>query len=186
MSRFRFVSTPLSGLQCVERFRFEDHRGFLSRLFCADEFSAAGFAMSVAQINHTLTRSAGTVRGMHYQLPPFAEMKLVSCIRGRVFDVAVDLRAGSSTFLHWHGEILSPENRRALAIPNGFAHGFQALDADCELLYLHSAPYRPETEQALNACDPRFNIDWPLPISVMSERDREHAILKKEFTGIVL
>ena len=117
MSRFRFLDTPLAGLQCVDRLRLEDHRGFLSRLFCSDEFAAAGFALSVAQINHTLTRSAGAVRGMHYQLPPFAEMKLVTCVRGRVFDVAVDLRADSPTFLQWHGEILSSDNCRALAIP---------------------------------------------------------------------
>jgi dTDP-4-dehydrorhamnose 3,5-epimerase len=185
MSRLRFISTPLPGLQRVERFRLEDHRGCLSRLFCAEEFAAAGFAMSVAQINHTLTQREGTVRGMHYQLPPFTEMKLVACIRGRVFDVAVDLRADSPTFLRWHGEILSPDNRRALAIPQGFAHGFQALDADCELLYLHSAPYRPEAERALNACDPRLGIDWPMPIADMSERDRGHAMLTNEFTGIV-
>ena len=186
MSRFRFVSTPLSGLQCVERLPLEDHRGFLSRLFCADEFSAAGLAMSVAQINQTLTRCEGAVRGMHYQLPPFAEIKLVTCIRGRVFDVAVDLRAGSPTFLCWHGEILSPDNRLALAIPQGFAHGFQALDADSELLYLHSAPYCPEVERALNAIDPVLGINWPLPISDISERDRGHAMLTKEFTGVIL
>lgn len=186
MSRFHFVSTPLPGLLCIERLRLEDHRGFLSRLFCAEEFSAAGFAMSVAQINQTLTRCKGAVRGMHYQLPPFAEIKLVTCIRGRAFDVAVDLRAGSPSFLRWHGEILSPDNRRALAIPQGFAHGFQALEADCELLYLHSAPYRPEAERALNACDPRLRIDWPLPIADLSERDRGHAMLSKDFTGIFL
>jgi dTDP-4-dehydrorhamnose 3,5-epimerase len=186
MPRFHFVSTPLPGLQCVERLLLEDHRGYLSRLFCAEEFSAAGFAMSVAQINHTLTRSTGTVRGLHFQLSPFAEKKLVSCIRGRVFDVAVDLRAGSPTFLHWHGEILSSENRCALAIPEGFAHGFQALELDCELLYLHSAPYSPDTEQALNPCDPRLAINWPLPIVNLSERDRKHAMLTEEFKGIVL
>lgn len=186
MPRFRFISTPLLDLQCAERLSLEDHRGFLSRLFCAEEFSAAGFAMSVAQINQTLTRCEGAVRGMHYQLPPFAEMKLVTCIRGRVFDVAVDLRAGSPTFLHWHGEILSPDNRRALAIPQGFAHGFQALELDCELLYLHSAPYSPDAERALNACDPRLRIGWPLPMSDMSERDRGHAMLTEDFTGIAL
>jgi len=185
MPRFSFVSTPLPGLQCVERLRLEDHRGFLSRIFCADEFSASGFAMSVAQINHTLTQHEGTVRGMHYQLPPFSEMKLVSCIRGRVFDVAVDLRADSPTFLRWHGEVLSPDNRRALAIPEGFAHGFQTLDADCELLYLHSVPYLPEVERALNACDPRLGIDWPLPITDMSERDQGHTMLTEDFPGIV-
>lgn len=186
MSRFNFISTPLPGLQCVENLRLEDHRGYLSRLFCADEFSAAGAAISVAQINQTLTRCKGAVRGMHYQLPPFAETKLVICIRGRVFDVAVDLRARSPTFLCWHGEILSSDNRRALAIPQGFAHGFQTLDADCELLYLHSAPYRPEMERALNACDPRLGITWPLPIADMSERDRGHAVLTEEFAGIVI
>ncbi len=186
MSRFRFISTSLAGLQTVERIRVEDHRGFLSRIFCADEFATEGFAMSVAQINHTQTRRKGAVRGMHYQLPPFAEMKLVTCVRGQVFDVAVDLRAGSPTFLQWHGEILSPDNRRAMAIPQGFAHGFQALDAHCELLYLHSAPYRPEAERALNACDPRLCIDWPQPIADISERDRQHAMLTNEFTGIVL
>jgi dTDP-4-dehydrorhamnose 3,5-epimerase len=186
MPRFHFVSTPLPGLQCVERLLLEDHRGYLSRLFCAEEFSAAGFAMSVAQINHTLTRSPGTVRGLHFQLPPFAEMKLVTCIRGRVFDVAVDLRAGSPSFLRWHGEILSPDNRRALAIPQGFAHGFQALELDCELLYLHSAPYSSDAERALNPCDPRLAIHWPLPTVNLSERDRKHAMLTEEFKGIVL
>lgn len=186
MSRFHFLATPLAGLQCVDRLRLEDHRGFLSRLFCADEFAAAGFALSVAQINHTLTRSAGAVRGMHYQLPPFAEMKLVTCMRGQVFDVAVDLRAGSPTFLHWHGEVLSPENGRALAIPQGFAHGFQVLGDDCELVYLHSAPYRPEAERAVNALDARLAIDWPLPVAEMSDRDRSHAMLSENFTGIVL
>jgi dTDP-4-dehydrorhamnose 3,5-epimerase len=186
MSRFRFFDTPLAGLRCVDRLRLEDHRGFLSRLFCADEFAAAGFSLSVAQINHTLTRSAGAIRGMHYQLPPFAEMKLVTCVRGRVFDVAVDLRAGSPTFLQWHGEILSPENGRALAIPQGFAHGFQALDDDSELVYLHSAPYCQEAERAVNALDVRLGVDWPLPVAELSERDRCHAMLSENFTGITL
>lgn len=186
MSRFRFNSTPLPGLQCVERHCIEDHRGFLSRLYCADEFAAAGCVLSIAQINQTLTRRSGAVRGMHYQLPPFAELKLVTCIRGSVFDVAIDVRAGSPTFLCWHGEVLSPENGRALIIPQGFAHGFQALDADCELLYLHSAPHRPEAERALNACDPRLSLDWPLPITEMSDKDRGHAMLNQDFTGIVL
>ncbi len=185
MSRFRFLDTPLTGLRCVDRLALEDHRGFLSRLFCAEEFAAAGFALSVEQINHTLTRCRGAVRGMHYQLPPFAEMKLVTCVRGEVFDVAVDLRAASPSFLRWHGEVLSPDNRRALAIPQGFAHGFQALSEDCELLYLHSAPYRPEAEQALNACDPLLGIEWPLPITEMSERDRGHTMLTTSFCGVV-
>lgn len=186
MPQFRFHPTPLPGLNCVERVCLEDHRGHLSRFFCAEEFSSAGLAMSVAQINQTLTRCQGAVRGMHYQLPPFAEMKLVTCIRGRVFDVAVDLRAHSPTFLNWHGEILSPENHRALLIPQGFAHGFQTLEADCELLYLHSAPYRPEAERALNVLDPRLGINWRLPIAEMSARDYRHSMLTGDFKGIAI
>ena len=186
MTRFCFIPTPLAGLISVERLNLEDHRGFLSKLFCAEDFSAAGFGMSIAQINQTLTKRVGTVRGMHYQLPPFAEMKLVTCIRGRIFDVAIDLRANSPTFMRWHGEILSSDNRCALAIPPGFAHGFQTLESNCELLYIHSAPYRPGEERAINAIDPRLSINWPMPISEMSDRDRKHAFLTKDFTGVVV
>ena len=186
MPRFRFSPTPLAGLLCVDRLQLADARGFLSRLFCTEEFAAAGFTISVVQINHTLTRSRGVVRGMHYQMPPHAEAKLVSCIRGQVYDAAVDLRAGSPTFLQWHGEVLSADNGRALAIPQGFAHGFQAMCEDCELVYLHSAPYRSEAEGAVNVCDVRLGITWPLPISEMSDRDRGHPSLADEFSGIVL
>lgn len=174
----------MAGLMRVERLRVGDHRGFLSRLYCADEFAAAGVALSIAQINHTQTRTRGAVRGMHFQWPPHAEAKLVSCVRGQVFDVAVDLRAGSPTFLHWHGESLSEENGRALLIPPGFAHGFQTCSDDCELVYLHSAPYRPESEGAAHALDPRLAIAWPLPITEMSARDRAHPFLPADYTGI--
>jgi dTDP-4-dehydrorhamnose 3,5-epimerase len=186
MSRFRFFSTPIIGLSCVERRRVEDHRGYLSRLFCSEEFAEAGHKMLVAQINQTLTRRKGTVRGMHFQFPPATEIKLVTCTRGRVFDVALDLRADSSTFLQWHGEVLSSDNRRALVIPAGFAHGFQALEDDCELIYLHSAHYQPESECAINACDPSLKIEWPILISEMSDRDRGHPMLKNDFQGILL
>ena len=127
MNRFRIQSTPLSGLQVITRQMLGDHRGFLSRLFCADELAQAGWTKPIAQINHTYTAKKGTVRGMHFQHPPHAEMKLVSCIRGEVWDVAVDLRANSPTFLHWHAEVLSADNHKALLIPEGFAHGFQTL-----------------------------------------------------------
>ena len=169
---------------CVDRLRVGDHRGFLARLYCAEEFAAAGAALSIAQINHTQTRKRGAVRGMHFQRPPHAEAKLVSCVRGRVFDVAVDLRAGSPTFLHWHGETLSEENGRALFIPRGFAHGFQACSDDCELVYLHSAPYRPEAEGAVHALDPRLAIAWPQPIEEMSARDQAHPFLPTDYPGI--
>ena len=184
MSRFEFVDTPLAGLVIVERQRTEDQRGFFSRFFCAQELAAIGFTLPVAQMNHTLTRRRGAVRGMHYQHPPHSEDKLVSCLRGEVFDVAVDLRADSPTFLRWYGAILSAENRKSLFIPQGFAHGFQTLADDCELLYLHSRPYVAGAEGAVNAREPRIGIDWPLEFTDVSERDANHSPLTFEFTGL--
>ncbi|MDD5383755.1 MAG: dTDP-4-dehydrorhamnose 3,5-epimerase [Gallionella sp.] len=186
MSRFDFIPTPLVGLMLVQRKAIEDHRGFLSRFYCADEFRATGITKPIAQINHTLTRQRGAVRGLHFQHPPHAEAKLVSCLKGEILDVAVDLRRDSSTFLHWHGEILSATNRKSLLIPEGYAHGFQALTGDCELIYLHTVVYHPEAEGALNVADPKLNIAWPLPIDDLSERDRNHPFIKSDFQGIVL
>lgn len=178
------VATPIAGLTVLQRSRIEDGRGFLSRLFCAELMRAAGFDQPIAQINHTLTRRCGSVRGLHFQYPPHAEVKLVSCIRGEVFDVAVDLRRGSPTFLRWHGEVLSADNQRSLLIPRGFAHGFQALTDDCELIYLHSTAYTPVSEGALSALDPLLAVAWPLAIADMSERDRAHAPIDTGFQGI--
>jgi dTDP-4-dehydrorhamnose 3,5-epimerase len=184
MSRFAITDLPLEGLRLVERLPHRDARGFLARIFCAEELAAAGWTGPVAQINHSCTASKGSVRGLHYQLPPHAEMKLVTCLRGAVWDVAVDLRAGSPTFLHWHGEALSAENHRALLIPEGFAHGFQTLTGDAELLYCHSAAYAPGAEAALNALDPRLAIAWPAPVGDMSDRDRAHELLTAAFEGV--
>jgi dTDP-4-dehydrorhamnose 3,5-epimerase len=186
MSRFDFVPTPLAGLMLVQRKAMEDHRGFLSRLYCADEFRETGFDRPIAQINHTLTRRKGTVRGLHFQHPPHAETKLVSCLKGEIFDLAVDLRRDSPTFLKWHGDVLSAANRKSLLIPKGYAHGFQALTNDCELIYLHTENYHPEIEDALNVTDPALNIAWPLPISDLSERDRNHSYLTEDFQGIAI
>jgi dTDP-4-dehydrorhamnose 3,5-epimerase len=146
----------------------------------------AGITKSIAQINHTITRKKGAVRGLHFQHPPHAETKVVSCLRGEIFDVAVDLRSGSPTFLQWHGEILSAGNRKSMLIPEGYAHGFQALTEDCELIYLHTAAYHPEAEGALNVADPRLNIAWPLPFVDLSDRDRSHPLIDKIFHGIDL
>lgn len=186
MSRFDFIPASLPGLLVVQRKAIADHRGFLSRFYCADEFREAGISKPVAQINQTLTRQKGAVRGLHFQHPPHAEVKMVSCIKGEIYDVAVDLRRDSPTFLQWHGEILSADNRKSLLIPEGFAHGFQALTEDCELIYLHTAHYHSESEGALNVSDPKLAIAWPLPINDLSERDRKHPFIKSDFPGITL
>jgi len=185
VNRFTLTDLPLPGLKLIERQRLGDSRGFLARLFCAEELAAAGWHKPIAQINHTFTALQGTVRGMHYQTPPHAEMKLVSCIRGEIRDVALDLRADSPTYLQWHAETLSADNRRALLIPEGFAHGFQALTDDVELIYVHSAAYNPAAEAGLNALDPKLAIKWPLSVAVLSERDRSHPMLTGEFVGFL-
>ncbi|MEJ8847076.1 dTDP-4-dehydrorhamnose 3,5-epimerase family protein [Variovorax rhizosphaerae] len=183
-ARFSIAETTLDGLVCIQRKQQEDVRGFFSRFFCADELRAAGFRDPIQQINHTLTRRRGSVRGFHFQRPPHAETKFVSCIRGEVFDVAVDLRRGSGTFLRWHGQRLSADNHCSLLIPKGFAHGFQALSDDAELVYLHSEPYNPMAEGALNVLDPALAVAWPLPLGDLSERDANHPYLTTDFGGI--
>jgi dTDP-4-dehydrorhamnose 3,5-epimerase len=184
MSRLTFTETGIAGLTIVERSRIGDARGFLCRLFCSEELQAAGWRKPIAQINHTMTRRRGTVRGMHYQTPPHSEMKLVSCLRGEVWDVAVDIRRGSPTFLQWRAERLSSENLRALVIPEGMAHGFQALTDDVELLYCHSAHYTPGADLGLNPRDPALSIAWPAGIEEISARDAAHPYLTDRFEGI--
>jgi dTDP-4-dehydrorhamnose 3,5-epimerase len=186
MSRFTIFDTPIADLKIVERQQLGDNRGFLSRLFCAKEHAAAGWHKPIAQINQTLTQKHGTVRGLHYQNAPYAEMKLVTCLRGAIWDVAVDLRAGSPTFLQWHAEELSAANHRALLIPEGYAHGFQTLCDDCELIYLHSRAYTPEAEAGLNPKDPTLTITWPLAITELSDRDAQHPMLNHQFKGVAL
>lgn len=186
MSRFTVTALPIAGLNLIERQRLGDSRGFLSRLFCAEELSAAGWNKPIAQINHTHTAQRGTVRGLHFQHPPHAEMKLVSCLRGAIWDVAVDLRAGSPTFLQWHAQELSAINNRALLIPEGFAHGFQTLSDDCELIYLHSAAHAAGAEGGLSPHDPLLSIAWPLPITELSNRDAQHPMLNHQYKGMTL
>jgi dTDP-4-dehydrorhamnose 3,5-epimerase len=184
MKRLEITHLPLAGLKLITRHRLGDSRGSFSRLFCAEELAPAGWTKPIAQINHTVTPKRGTVRGMHFQHPPHSEMKLVSCLRGEVYDVAVDLRQGSATFLSWHGEMLSADNNKAMLIPVGFAHGFQALTDDVELLYCHSAPFAAGFEGGVQPTDPLLGIAWPRPIALLSERDSGHPLLTDSFAGI--
>lgn len=185
-TRFQPQPTALAGLTLLTRARFGDERGFLSRLFCAEELPALGWPGSVMQVNETATRFAGTVRGMHFQHAPFEECKLVTCVQGRIVDVAVDLRRGSPTFLQHVAVELSEDNACSLLIPAGFAHGFQALSDNVRMIYMHSAPFRPEAEGGLHAQDPSLKIAWPLPVHNLSERDQNHPLLAPDFEGLIV
>lgn len=186
MTSLTVADLPLAGLKHVQRQLLGDERGVFARLFCADELAAAGWRVPVAQVNHSLTRGRGTARGLHYQLAPHAEMKLVSCVRGEVWDVALDLRAGSPTFLQWHAERLNAADGAAMLIPAGFAHGFQTLSDEAELVYCHSRAYAPQAEAGLHVRDARLAISWPLPLQALSPRDAGFAWLTPEFEGVVL
>jgi len=177
LSGLTITPLPLDGLCLVERRRHADERGEFARLWSADALSAHGFPFGPVQVNHSVTRNRGTIRGLHYQAPPHTETRLVSCIRGEIYDVAIDLRPDSPTFLQWHAERLSPENGRGLLIPEGFAHGFQTLTDDCEIVYCHARPYAAEAESGVAFDDPALSISWPLTPTVVSDRDRGHAPL---------
>jgi dTDP-4-dehydrorhamnose 3,5-epimerase len=178
--RIDILATDIADLRVLQRKPLGDNRGYLERMFCAGELDALLDGGRIVQINHTLTAKRGTVRGLHFQHPPHAETKFVSCLRGEVFDVAVDLRSDSSTFLRWHAEVLSADNHRSLVIPEGFAHGFQTLTDDCEMLYFHTAAYCAEAEGGLNVLEPKLAIIWPLEVIALSERDRAHPFLAGE------
>lgn len=182
----KLLPTPLAGVVVVETSAFRDDRGAFSRLFCEEELAQVLGSRRIVQINHSLTDAVGAVRGLHYQRPPHAETKLVRCLRGRVWDLALDLRADSPTFLRWHAEELSADNAKMLVIPEGCAHGFQVLEAASELLYLHTAAYCPDAEAGVSPTDPAVQIGWPLPIGDLSVRDAQHPALPPKFRGIAV
>jgi dTDP-4-dehydrorhamnose 3,5-epimerase len=179
-----FEATPLAGLTAFIGRRRVDERGSFVRIYDAGEFSAIKRELVFVQANLSRTTARGTLRGMHFQRPPAADAKLVRCLKGAVFDVAVDLRADSTTFLQWHGIELSAAADAGILIPEGFAHGFQALTDDAELLYLHTAAYVPALEGGLRHDDPRLDIRWPLPAQNVSARDRAFPLLDTSFAGI--
>lgn len=179
-----FTRLPLDGLHLIESEPFADIRGRFARLHCSRELGDAGLDIRIVQINHSVTKTVGAVRGMHFQYPPHAEVKIVRCMRGKCFDVAVDLRPDSKTYLKWHGEILSGDDDKALFIPQGFAHGFQVIESDTELLYLHSEFYSKEHEGGVRFDDPALAIEWPLPPTDVSDRDVNHPLIDEKFKGI--
>lgn len=185
-ARFDIKSTPLTGLKVLTRKPVGDSRGWFERMFCMDELQDILGSRNLVQVNRTLTQKKGSVRGMHFQHAPSAEMKFVSCLRGEVFDVAVDLRPGSATFLQWHAELLNGATLKTLAIPEGFAHGFQTLTDDCEMFYLHTAAHDTAAEGGLNPKDPSLAIHWPLPIAELSARDAGHPRIAGDYSGVRL
>jgi dTDP-4-dehydrorhamnose 3,5-epimerase len=178
--------SPIPRVMVVETAVYTDHRGAFARLFCQETLKEVLGSRTIVQINYSRTHTVGAVRGLHFQRAPHAEMKLVRCLKGKVWDVAVDLRAGSSTFMHWHAEELSAVNARMLVIPEGCAHGFQVLEADSELLYLHTAFYEPGAEGGIRHNDPRVAIPWPLPVADMSDRDSNHPLIAADFSGLTV
>lgn len=177
-------TTAIHDLVVVINDTHTDPRGMFSRLYCNDILKEYLGSRQIVQINHSITYNTGTIRGLHYQKPPHDEMKLVRCIKGKVWDVTVDLRKGSPTFLKWHAEELSPDNMRMMIIPEGCAHGFQVLKKNSELIYLHTTPYTPSAEAGIRPNDPMLEISWPLPIKDLSDRDRNHPLLTENFNGI--
>ena len=156
------------------------------RFFCAEELAPVLNHRQIVQINHSRTLHCGAVRGLHYQHAPHAEMKLVRCVRGAVFDVAVDIRAGSPSRLQYFAQELRANDGKMFVIPEGFAHGFQALEDHCELLYLHTAAYCRSSESGLRHDDPAIGLKWPLDVVELSDRDRSHAYITEEFIGLAL
>lgn len=180
----KFHEAPLKGAYTIELEKRGDHRGFFARLFCVEEFAAHGLQSSFAQINTSLTGRKGTLRGMHYQLPPSAEVKVVRCIAGALFDVVLDLRPDSPSFGKWFGATLSAENRLMMYCPKGFAHGFITLEENTEAFYLVSDPYAPGLERGVRFNDPKFRIEWPIEPREISDKDNAWPDFDPDWHGV--
>jgi len=179
-------NTVIPGVCVIATTSYKDDRGAFTRLYCAQELAPIIAQREIVQINHSITKTRGIIRGFHYQKEPWSEMKLIRCIKGRVWDVALDLRLNSPTFLKWHALELSQTNDLMLVIPEGCAHGFQVLEANSELLYLHTQYYSPEADCGVRYDDPRIGISWPLTPVGISSRDKNHPALTTDFKGLYL
>jgi dTDP-4-dehydrorhamnose 3,5-epimerase len=180
----KFTPLSLEGSFSIDLSPYEDERGRFTRILCMRELASIGHDKKIVQVNCSFTKKKGAIRGMHFQYPPRAEIKMVTCLHGRVFDVIIDIRQGSPTFLQWAGMELSETNHRAVYIPEGFAHGFQTLEDNCELIYFHTEFYDKNAEGGLRYNDERIGIVWPLPPSDISDKDRSHKSLTEGFKGI--
>jgi dTDP-4-dehydrorhamnose 3,5-epimerase len=178
--------TSIADLMVAEGQVFKDGRGSFARLFCEQELLSVIGHRKIVQINHSCTQAVGALRGLHFQRAPHAEMKLVRCLKGKVWDVAVDLRPHSLSYRRWYAHELSPQNAHMMVIPEGFAHGFQVLEAGSELLYLHTAFYKPEAEGGVRHDDPALAITWPLPVTDISLRDSSHAYIDNSIGRTIL
>jgi len=181
----KFIPASIEDVFIVEPELFSDSRGWFARTYCKTEFKEIGHTKEWVQINHSFTVNKGAIRGMHYQVPPHSEIKLIRCISGAAWDVAIDLRKNSDTFLKWVSVELTAANKKMIYIPEAFAHGFQALTDNCELIYHHSSFYAKEAERGIRYDDPMVAIKWPLPVTDISERDLSHTLLDKTFKGIL-
>ena len=173
-----FTETRLKGAFIIAPEMIHDERGFFARTWSPEDFAGRGLNPRVAQCNLSYNRKSGTVRGMHFQAKPHEEAKLVRCSRGAIYDVAVDLREGSPTYLQWTAAELTQDNRLMFYIPEGFAHGYQTLADDTEIFYQVSEYYRPESARGLRWDDPALGVEWPLPVSLISPRDGEHPLIE--------
>ncbi len=178
-----FRPLKLKSAYLIDLQKHEDTRGFFARYYCAEEFANHGLNTQWLQMNNSLSKKKGTLRGLHFQYPPHAEIKLIRCIKGAVWDVIVDIRKKSTTYGKWFGIELNEENRSMIYVPKGFAHGFQSLCDEAELLYMHSERYAPNADGGINPLDPELKIKWPLDISEISERDLKHPNVSEIFNG---
>ena len=186
MTNFIFTQTKLKGLYLIAPKPKTDGRGYFERLYCIEEFKELGLQKPISNINRSFTKQKGTIRGLHFQYPPFQEIKIIICLKGSVYDVSVDIRKDSPTFLQWHGETLTEKSEKMIIVPKGFAHGFQTLEDNVDFMYFNTSPYSKENESGLNYNDPALNISWPLKTTEISDKDKNHRFISTDFKGIDL
>jgi len=181
-----FIPTPINGLYVVSVKKLVDERGIFARTYCKTDFKKIGFDKEFVQFNHSFNKSIGTIRGMHFQKIPFAETKLIRCVQGAVYDVAVDIRKDSSTFLQAFGIELNEDNMLSILIPEGFAHGFQTLQDNTALIYHHTAFYTPGADFGFRFNDTALNIKWQMPAVNVSDKDKSYDLIDKNFKGLII